>query len=105
MRLGILGLSSRYWPTAFAGCAREIRGVELCAAADLGRSDDEIQATPGMSAAALAERFEVRLYHDPVGMIAGGRLDAVFVSAGSTNQADLAEVAGRAGVHFYVAKP
>jgi predicted dehydrogenase len=47
----------------------------------------------------------VRLYHDPLDMIADERLEAVFVCAEHTAQADCAEVVARAGVHFYVAKP
>ena len=70
MRVGIMGLASRHWPAAFARCARQIKGVELCAAADLGRTSAELQATLGMDAAAFAERFGVRPYHAPEEMIA-----------------------------------
>lgn len=105
MRLGILGLSSRYWPAAFAVCAKQIPGVELCAAADLGRTENEVQATLGMSATAFADHYGVRLYHEPVEMIAEEHLDAVFVSAETTAQAGLAETACRAGLDFYLAKP
>jgi hypothetical protein len=38
VRLGIVGLASRYWPAAFARCASQIRDTELLATADLGRS-------------------------------------------------------------------
>lgn len=105
MRVGIVGLASRHWPAAFARCARQIGGVELCAAADLGRSPAELQATLGMDAAAFAERFGVRLYRKAEDMFAGEHLDAVFVCAEHTLQAGLVEVAAGAGLHVYVAKP
>lgn len=105
MRLGILGLASRYWPEAFARCAAQIRGVELCAAADLGRTDTEMHATLGMSASAFTDRFGMRLHHDPAEMIVNEHLDAVFVCAETTVQPELAEIASRAGVHLYIAKP
>ena len=105
MRAGIVGLASRYWPGAFARCARHIPGVELLAASDLGRTAAEVEATLGTDAAAFAERFGVRLYCDPADMIAGERLEAVFVCAEHTAQAGCVEAAARAGVHVYVAKP
>ncbi|MBI3969722.1 MAG: Gfo/Idh/MocA family oxidoreductase [Chloroflexi bacterium] len=105
MRFGIVGLASRYWPAAFARAAGQIRGVELRAAADLGRTPTEMRATLGMDAAAFAERFGVRLYRDAAEMIANEGLDAAFVCAEPTAQADLVELACRAGVHVYIAKP
>jgi predicted dehydrogenase len=105
VRAGIVGLASRYWPGAFARCARHIPGVELLAASDLGRTAAEVEATLGTDAAAFAERFGVRLYCDPADMIAGERLEAVFVCAEHTAQAGCVEAAARAGVHVYVAKP
>ncbi|MGH2367559.1 MAG: Gfo/Idh/MocA family protein [Chloroflexota bacterium] len=105
MRLGIIGLASRYWPAAFARAAGQIPGVELVAAADLGRTEAETQATLGMAPAAFAERFGVRHYRDPAEMLVEERLEAAFICAEPTAQADLVEVACRAGAHVYVAKP
>jgi len=105
VRVGIVGLGSRHWPGAFARCARQTGGVDLRAAADLGRSSDELRATLGMDAPAFAERFGVRVYSDPAEMIAAEGLEAVFVCAEHTAQADLVEIACRGGAHVYVAKP
>jgi UDP-N-acetylglucosamine 3-dehydrogenase len=105
MRLGIVGLASRYWPAAFAGCARRLPGAELLAAADLDRTPAELQATLGMDAESFAARFGVRLHHDPATMIAREGLEAVFVCAEHTAQPELVELACRAGCHVYVAKP
>ena len=105
MRAGIVGLASRYWPGAFARCAQQIRGVELLAATDLGRTAAEVEATLGMDAATFAERFGVRLYPDPAAMIADERLEAVFICAEHTTQPDCVDVAARAGVHVFIAKP
>jgi myo-inositol 2-dehydrogenase/D-chiro-inositol 1-dehydrogenase len=105
MRVGIVGLASRYWPVAFARCAGRIGGVELRGAADLGRTAEELRATLGMDAPAFAERFGVRLYRGPREMIGQEGLQAVFVCAEHTAQAELVEAVAGAGVHVYVAKP
>jgi predicted dehydrogenase len=105
IRIGIVGLASRYWPAAFARCASQIPGVDLRAAADLGATPAELQATLGMDAAAFTERCGVRLYRDPLDMIADEQLDAVFVCARHSCQVEYVELAARAGVHIYVAKP
>jgi len=105
MRLGIVGLASRFWPSAFAQRALQIPGVELRAAADLGRSTAELQATLGTDAAAFAERFGVRLYRDPADMIVEEKLAAVFLCAETARQVEYAEVACKAGVDLYIAKP
>src|SRR5262249_25640176 len=105
MRVGIIELASHYWPEAFAQRAAQIAGVELRAAANIGRSPAEVSATLGIDAMPFAVRHGVRLFHDPAEMIAEERLKAVFVCAESTRQADYVEVACRTGVDLYIAKP
>jgi predicted dehydrogenase len=105
VRVGIVGLASRYWPEAFARCAGRIREVELRGAADLGRTAAEVQATLGMDAPAFAGRFGVTLYREPREMIGQEGLQAVFVCAEHTAQAELVEEVAGAGAHVYVAKP
>jgi predicted dehydrogenase len=105
VRIGIVGLNARHWPGAFARCAGQTGGVELRAAADLGRSADELRTTLGTDAPTFAERFGLRIYRDPAEMIAQERLEAVFVCSEHTAQADLIEIVCRSGAHVYVAKP
>ena len=105
MRLGIVGLGSRYWPLAFARCAQQVPGVELRAAADLGRSTEALRATLGLEAAPFGQRFGLQIYRDPAEMIAEERLEGVFVCAEHTAQAELVEIACRQAAHVYVAKP
>ena len=105
MRIGIAGIRSVYWPTAFAGYARRIPGVELCAVATAGRSAQDIQHSIGLTPEQFAEKFSLRLHDDPVSMVKDEGLEAAFVCAEPSRAYEIVEQLAPLGVHLYIAKP
>ena len=104
MRTGIVGIATKYYPSAIAGKLASAEGVELLAAADLGESDTAVRRHLGMSAAEYADRFGVRLYRDPEEMVARERLDTVVICTRHTLHAEWAERMAALGVNIYIPK-
>lgn len=104
MRIGIAGIRSVYWPSAFAEYTRRIPGAELCAAATAGRSEQEVRESLGMGPEQFAEKYGVRLYDDPATMAREERLDAAYVCAEPSRAYELVEALAPLGVHLYIAK-
>jgi len=105
MKVGIAGMRSVYWPRAFANCAKNIEGVELCAAATAGRSADDIEHSLGVGPDAFADEFGLRLYDDPADMAKREGLHAAFVCAEHSRMVELVEELAPLHVDLYIAKP
>ncbi len=104
MRVGVAGLASVYYPTAFANAARQIEGVELLAAATAGRPEAAVAASLRMSPREYADKYGLVLYDDPVEMVRREGLEAVFVCAEFSRMYELVEALAPEGVHLYIAK-
>ena len=105
LRAGVIGLAITY-SKGFARQLRQIPGVELVAAADLGRDDAYVQRCLGMSKAQYADDYGVRLYEDPAAMIQSEELEVVAVAPETGENGHVAAVAGGAGARaIFVAKP
>jgi UDP-N-acetylglucosamine 3-dehydrogenase len=104
LRVGMVGLTSLYWPIAIArGLARE-RGAKLLAAATLGSPEKAVVEHLGMTAEAYAIQFSLTLYRDAEEMIRREKLDAVVLCVPHSEHADWAEKMARLGVDIYIAK-
>ena len=105
MRAGLIGLAITY-SRSFARGLRAVPGVELVAAADLGRDDTYVQRCLGVSKAQFAAEYGVRLYDDPAEMIRREALEVVAVAPETGENGRLAAVAAAAGARaIFVAKP
>lgn len=105
LRAGVIGLAITY-AKGFARGLRDTPGVTLVAAADLGRDDAYVQRCLGMSKAAYAAEYGVRLYDDPAEMIRREGLEVVAVAPETGENGRQAAVAAAAGARaIFVAKP
>ena len=105
MRIGIIGLASRYWPGAFAERLLGVPDVTLAGAAYCGRDDAFIAASLGSSKEAFAERYHLPLYADPRALLEEQRPDAVVICEESATQYRYVELAAAAGLPCFIAKP
>ncbi len=104
MRVGMVGLAALYWPLAMGNGLQNRDGVQFLSAATLGVSDAAIEATLGMTPAAYAERFQVKLYTDATEMVASEQLDTVVIIARHTEHAMWAERMAALGVNIFIPK-
>ncbi|KKK45646.1 hypothetical protein LCGC14_3165150, partial [marine sediment metagenome] len=77
LRIGIVGLASLYWPRALAENLARLPEAQLCGAAHLGETDEQIAATLGCTGGEFAEMFGLKLYESAEEMIEAEALDAV----------------------------
>ena len=93
-----------FYPRALARTLGKMAEIDLRAAATLGASDSETEATLRMTKQAFADEFGVALYDEPEEMIEAEGLDAVAVATRHTEHADYVERAAARGVHVFVCK-
>jgi predicted dehydrogenase len=105
MKIGIIGLASRYWPGAFADRLRTMADVELVGAAYCERDDAFIAASLGSSKEAFAERYGIPLFAHPGELLAAQHADAVVICEETSQQYRYVEQAAAAGVPCFIAKP
>lgn len=105
MRIGIIGLASRYWPEAFAERLRSISEVELVGASYCERDDAFIAASLGGTKEAFAERYGLPLYAKAGELLAAQRPDAVVICEETSHQHRYVTLAAEAGVPCFIAKP
>jgi predicted dehydrogenase len=104
IRTGIIGIGS-FYSNAFGRGLRRLPQVELVAAAHLNQPEETLVANTRQTREQFAATHGVRLYADPVEMIAAEKLDLAMVCALDRLKADLAVQAIEAGCHVYVSKP
>lgn len=105
MRVGMVGITSKWWPIAIARGLKAAQGVKLLAAATLGSGSREVREHLGMTPEEYTEEFGVSLYRDAEEMIAGEKLDTVVLNVRHSEHADWAERLAQLGVDIYIPKP
>jgi len=105
MKVGIVGLASRYWPGAFAERLRGMAEVDLVGASYCERDDAFIVASLGSTKEAFADRYRLPLYASPGDLLSAQRPDAVVICEETSQQYRYVELAAAAGLHCFVAKP
>jgi predicted dehydrogenase len=104
MRVGMVGLAALYWPIALGRGLQASQDVAFVAAATLGAHETAIEETLGMTAAAYAEQFQLRLYRDAADMVEQERLDTVVLATRHTEHAIWAERMAALGVDIFIPK-
>jgi predicted dehydrogenase len=100
----MVGLAALYWPLAMGKGLQGRADVEFCSTATLGVGEATIQATLGMSAAAYAERFQVKLYADAAEMVTREALDTVVIVTRHSEHALWVERMAALGVNIFIPK-
>jgi 1,5-anhydro-D-fructose reductase (1,5-anhydro-D-mannitol-forming) len=104
MKVGMAGLAALYWPMTLGKGLQARPEVAFVAAATLGVSDDAIQQTLGITPAAYAERFNVKLYESAEEMITAEGLDTVVLITRHTEHAAWVERLATLGVRLFIPK-
>lgn len=104
MRIGMIGLSTLYWPTAIGEKLKRYNGVEFLSASTLGISESYIKETLGLTGQEYADRFNVRLYETPEEMVEKEKLDAVVIATRHTEHAFWAEKMAELGLNIFIPK-
>jgi len=104
LKVGMVGLTSLYWPIALARGLAQAKGAKLIAAATLGSPEKAVVEHLGMTPEAYAIQFELTLYRDAEEMIRREQLDAVVLCVPHSEHADWAERLARLGVDIYITK-
>lgn len=105
MRVGMVGITSRYWPVAIARGLKAAKGVKLLAAATLGSPSKAVREHLGMTAEEYADKFGLRLYSDAEEMITVEKIDTVVLNVRHSKHAEWAERLAGLGVDIYIPKP
>jgi predicted dehydrogenase len=104
MRVGMINLSTIYWPMAIGRGLKAIEGVEFLSAATIGVSDATIRETLGISSEEYAKNFNVKLYDDAEEMVNNEHLDTVILTTKHSEHATWTERMAKLGVNIYIPK-
>ena len=104
IRVGIVGLASKYWPSALAQNLNASDQAELVAVATMKAADEEVQLMAGCAKEEFGEKHGIKLYDSLEEMIQAEELDTVAIATRHTEHADHAERAAAKGVNIYICK-
>ena len=105
MRIGMVGITSKWWPIAIARSLKAAQNVKLLAAATLGSESREVIEHLGIPPEEYADEFGLKLYSRAEEMIAEEQLDAVVLNVRHSKHANWAERLAKLGVDIYIPKP
>ena len=104
MRIGMVGLSTLYWPVCMGNGLSGNSAVEFVSAADLSESEANVRENLGMTQTEYCDKYGLKLYSDPVKMVKAENLDAVVIATRHTGHAELAERMAALGVDIFIPK-
>ncbi|MGB9595937.1 MAG: Gfo/Idh/MocA family protein [Candidatus Poribacteria bacterium] len=104
MRIGMIGLSTLYWPIAIGEKLKRYSKVDFLSVSTLGISESYIKETLGLTSQEYADRFNIRLYQTPEDMVEKESLDTVVITTRHTEHAFWAEKMAKLGLNIYIPK-